>query len=266
MKKLQLVLVAALAFANTYAQKLPKVQQASLHAPANIKIDGKAIEWGDNIQAYNKPTGFYYRVSNDDKSLYLVVKATDPSVARKIIGGGISLTVYTSGEKSQKDAPRITFPVFDERAKQYIDYIKPDGKTDISSELYPDSLITVNNRRLSAMAKTMSFMRGDDADSLLSVYNDHGLQAAMLFDNKMALTVEIAIDIKLLKRGLERTGKILYHVASNAVDPINFNGYNIVYNADGTTMMQLTPGALSTRDFEDGPHTTDFWGEYTLAK
>lgn len=266
MKKLQLLLLSLLAFANGYAQKLPDKQEGGLRAPADVKIDGKATEWRGNIRGYNKPTGFYYHITNDDKSLYLVVRATDPSVARKIIGGGISFTIYTSGKKSEKAAPRITFPVFEEHAKQYIVYKKPEGTIANSSELYPDSMITVNNRRLSAMAKTMSFRRGDNADTLLSVYNDHGLQAAMLFDNKMVLTVEIAIDLKLLKRDLESSGKILYHVESNAVDPINFNGYNIVYNADGTTMMQVTPGALTARDFEEGPHTTDFWGEYALAK
>jgi hypothetical protein len=265
-KKLQLMLLGTLGFANAHAQKLPNKQEGNVRAPVDVKIDGKAVEWRDNIQGYNKPTGFYYHITNDDKSLYLVVRATDPSVARKIIGGGISFTIYTSGKKSQKDAARITFPVFEEHAKQYIVYKKPEGATANSSEFFPDSMITVNNRKLSGMAKTVSFRQGDNADTLLSVYNDHGLQAAMLFDNKMALTVEIAIDLKLINRDLESTGKILYHVESNAVDPINFNGYNIVYNADGTTMMQVTPGALTTRDFEEGPHTTDFWGEYTLAK
>jgi hypothetical protein len=55
MKKLQLLLLAVLAFANANAQKLPNVQQVSLRAPANIKIDGKATEWS-GFKALNTAT------------------------------------------------------------------------------------------------------------------------------------------------------------------------------------------------------------------
>lgn len=40
------------------AQKLPNLQQSSMRAPANIKIDGKPIEWGQ-YQAYNRATEIF---------------------------------------------------------------------------------------------------------------------------------------------------------------------------------------------------------------
>lgn len=43
MRKMQLLLFATIVFANASAQKLPGVQQISLRAPADIKIDGKAV-------------------------------------------------------------------------------------------------------------------------------------------------------------------------------------------------------------------------------
>ncbi|HCN82336.1 MAG TPA: hypothetical protein DIT07_01770, partial [Sphingobacteriaceae bacterium] len=61
----------------TSAQKLPNIQEASLRAPAGIKVDGKATEWNNQFQAYNKATEIFYTISNDDDKLYLAVQATD---------------------------------------------------------------------------------------------------------------------------------------------------------------------------------------------
>lgn len=67
-----LTMICLLAFTNTQAQKLPKVQQASLHAPANIKIDGKATEWEGKFEAYNPGSRVFYTLSNDSENLYLI--------------------------------------------------------------------------------------------------------------------------------------------------------------------------------------------------
>ena len=40
-----------------HAQKLPKVQKTSIRAPENIKIDGKANEWDNKYQAFNRKFG-----------------------------------------------------------------------------------------------------------------------------------------------------------------------------------------------------------------
>ena len=41
----------------------------------NLKIDGKANEWGESFAASNKRTSLLYSLANDDKNLYLVIKA-----------------------------------------------------------------------------------------------------------------------------------------------------------------------------------------------
>ena len=56
------------------AQKLPNVQQASLRAPENVKVDGKPTEWGDKLQAYNKATDVFYTIANDYNNLYLIIQ------------------------------------------------------------------------------------------------------------------------------------------------------------------------------------------------
>ncbi len=46
-------------------QKLPNIQTASLRASANIKVDGKAAEWGNKLEAYNNTTEVFYTLAND---------------------------------------------------------------------------------------------------------------------------------------------------------------------------------------------------------
>jgi len=98
-------------YLTTQAQKLPNVQLASVRAPADIKIDGKATEWNYPFQAYNRATDVFYTLSNDDDNLYLTLQATDEDIIRKIINGRISFTINKSGKKSEQDAVVITYPL-----------------------------------------------------------------------------------------------------------------------------------------------------------
>ena len=52
MKRITIIFLTTLWFASVQAQKLPNKQEISFRAPANVKIDGKATEWGD-FKAYN---------------------------------------------------------------------------------------------------------------------------------------------------------------------------------------------------------------------
>jgi len=83
-KKIIPVILFSIAFLNTHAQTLPKVQEASLRAPDNIKIDGKPTEWNNQFQAYNTATDLFYTIANDDQNLYLVIQAKKPLSISKI--------------------------------------------------------------------------------------------------------------------------------------------------------------------------------------
>src|SRR5690349_21603114 len=113
--KLILIVLSMLVALVVNAQKLPSTQQASLHAPANIKIDGKPTEW-NKFQAYNHNTDIFYTLSNDDEKLYFTVQATDPDVINRIVGGGITLTVQKSTNKKDKSKMSITYPIIDNKA------------------------------------------------------------------------------------------------------------------------------------------------------
>src|SRR5688572_11269819 len=96
---------------STSAQKLPAVQQVSIRAPANVKIDGKATEWGQ-MKAYNKPTELNYTVANDDKKLYLVVQTDVSNVYNRISNGGLKFVIQKNSSKKDEGAPFVKFPFF----------------------------------------------------------------------------------------------------------------------------------------------------------
>jgi len=96
-----IVLVAIASIAN--AQKQPQVQEVSIRAPDNVKIDGKITEWPNPFQtvknndiylsAYNSSSRVYYTVANDDKNLYFVIRGLGTGVANKMLAGGLTITI-----------------------------------------------------------------------------------------------------------------------------------------------------------------------------
>ena len=89
----------------------------------------------------------------------------------------------------------------------------------------------------------VSGLKGID-DPALSIYNTQGIKAMVLFDNKMALTYELALPLKYLDFA--------------AADHFR---YNIMLNG---RILPADPRVTYPADDLDAP--TDFWGEYALAK
>jgi len=250
------------------AQKLPNIQQTNLRAPANIKTDGRATEWDNQFQAYNRATNIFYTLSNDDNNLYLTVQAVDEDIIRKIISGRVSLTINKSGKKSDLDAIVISYPIFDSKNKPVIN-LKDKPKIVPGSEISlhkADSFMYVNNKQMTDRAKMIKVMGIKTLDTLISVYNEDGIKAAALFDNKMSYTVEMAVSLKLLDLSVNDAAKFSYNLRLNGVAMDDVPGINITRAPNGTILSidihkdQMLPNGQGMTV------PTDFWGEYTLAK
>lgn len=241
------------------AQKLPNKQVLSLRAPANIKIDGKAAEWGDKFQAYNNATGVFYTMANDDENLYLTIKATAPDVIKRILNGSITLTINKEG-KNDKGGMSITYPFFDGHTpmleaifKNQPQIIEGSASSVSSANEYMDD----NNRKLAAKIKYIKVSGIPGLDTLVSVYNGDGIKAAALFDNTMAYTYELAVSLKNLGLSIDNPVKFNHNIRINAVAG---HGYTIERNAQG----KITTYEKTEVDGQLGQAATGFWGEYTL--
>ncbi len=284
MKKITLLLLAALGFIQVNAQKLPAVQTTSLRAPANIKIDGKTADWDDKFEAKNPTTDLLYTLANDDKKLYLVAQTDVETVIKRITNGGIKLVIQKNGSKSEIGAATVKFPYRQKGAAILtfsflpstairVTHFKNGNTTTTVKGMQPlskdeeekmaDSLTKEYNKKLIGNLKWIYTHGITAVDSLIPIYNDKGIEAAVLFDNNKAYTYELAIDLKTLGLSAANGDKFSYHLIVNA-EP---NKYAVTLS-NGIWMPGVTEETKQQVEALYAPFgaTTDFWGEYTLAK
>jgi hypothetical protein len=231
--------------------------------PANVKIDGKATEWNNGLQAYNKSTNIFYTIANNKDILYLIIQAKETDIIKKIIGGGVVFSIDKTGTKSDKHNISITFPILNDGDKIAITAPFNELKAQSGSS---DSLLRAMNTNLSARAKEIGIegIKGLP-DSLISVYNEDGIKAVALFDDKGILTYELAISLKQLDMPANGLTKFNYRIRVNG---ITSSHKPIIHQTpDGPITVTTTLRVLNTSNsnFEFMNTPTDFWGEYTLA-
>jgi len=235
MKLTLFALISILFTVSVYAQKLPNTQSQSIWA-GKIKVDGKLDDWNKELPAYNRENNLWYSLANDDKYLYLAVKK-DKFPTKAYSRGGIKLFISTKEIKKTEGLPTITFPV-----------IVVDGKP-VPFKEWND----IDVRHIPGVT-----------DTLISIYNDHGIQVAWNLDETeigKIYTYELAIPLKLLSIS---PGQTIY--------------YNMLLR--GTRSKPLRPGqvspiAVSTphvpvseevkQRLIDSDTWTDFWATYKLA-
>lgn len=247
----------------TYAQKLPNVQKNNLPAPANIKIDGKATEWNDTYQAYNKATEVYYTLANNNENLYLGIKAIDPVIIKKILGGGITFTISKTGQRNDPAPATITFPVIDPKLEQPSIMVSLGDFSDKNGPANKDSIINVVNKKLTAAVKEIKVKRLNLVDdSTVSVYNNIGLKTGISINKNGALVYELMVPLKFLKKE-GKLSQFAYNIMLNVATTITRTV------ATGNVVVTGIPRNVSTNsgiDFQTIAYPTDFWGEYTLAQ
>lgn len=288
MKKITLSLLLALAFLQVNAQKLPNTQKVSVWAPQNIKIDGKATDWNNKFEANNPTVELLYTIANDDKKLYLVAQTNVETVINRISSGGIKLIIQKNDTKNDEGAAVVKFPYLEkgnsitfylsnqviriQNSSNAFDRENSIPSKEVEDERGADSVMKVNNKKLTSGLKWIYTHGIAGIDSLIPIYNDKGIEAAVSFDVKKVYTCEIAIDLKLLELSATKADKFAYHLVVNG-EPNKYSP--IVRPIMGLSDPNGTPSsgeqlraantAVQSRYALRGA-TTDFWGEYTLAK
>ncbi len=260
------------------AQKLPGVQEKSLHAPATVKIDGNLKEWGDDFQAYNKATGIYYTMANDEKNLYFIMRSSDQVINNKFIGGGISITINTTGKKNDKNAYVIEYPLVDLAGlRKQVMSLKPTAQTPTTPGMSGmDSATVAMRRRALTTIKEIKLtgFAADVPDQVISVYNGYSIKTAVDYDDKGNLSCEIAIPLKYLHLN---GNAFAYNIKMNGINMVALMHPEMSGNLaagdgnGGDRQYSATPDmppamARAMGDMQNMVSPTDFWGEYTLAK
>ncbi|HEY0246451.1 MAG TPA: hypothetical protein VGC01_12865 [Mucilaginibacter sp.] len=254
-----LVLAGVYSVFTLKAQKLPTEQTVTVALPSAFKIDGFANEWDNKFQARSKNTDVNYTLANNGQSLYLVVQATDPIIIKKIIGGGITFTINTSGQRADTAPFSLTFPVVEDKFQLSI-FSTVNELTIESNQQLKDSLINAANKKIAPLTKTIK-AKGFKTitDTLLSIYNDTGIKSAALINTSGALTCEFLVPINLLGITPNSGKPIAYNVMLNgttSIKSVNFGG----------VIVSTIPRSLSIKpsDTSISQYPTDFWGSYLI--
>ncbi len=256
MRKLLTFLLVLTAFFSAYPQKLPKVQTASVRAPANIKIDGKIIEWGDKFQAYNTATDVYYTLSNDDENLYLALRVKEPYVFDNIIKHGLRFTVNHSTNKKDVSPVIITYPAMTHDDRWAILNLIATRSNEGASKPVNNSAEALNSL-LKAKSKFIKVEGiSDIVDKEIPLYNDRGITAVSAFEKPFAYVYELAIPLKYLSLSSGGTTAFSYQIKINYPDP----------NEKRPPQPPPPPNVKVFESLKVSVAITDFSGEYTLAK
>jgi hypothetical protein len=290
-KRLLFAVLLILTGLKIFAQShLKDVQATSVWAPANVKIDGSISEWEDSFQAYNKSTKLFYTLSNNEKYLYLAITSTDAANNNKIVAGGITLTINTAGKKKDKGAYSLTFPVISRTSRGQRGRGGRFGARSQTNEA-DTAIANAAHRQLISASKEIKVLGFKDVDdTLISIYNEYGIKAAIGYDTLGNYAYELAVPLKLLGISPDNTPEIAYNIKVNGLQvgagAGGFRGSNDgnggqggggfaggggrgggAGGSGGGGRRGGSPGGgNSNADFEDLTSPTDFWGKYTLAK
>ena len=253
---------------NANAQKLPKVQQASVRAPKEIKINGRANEWG-KFKSYNPANLISYTLANDDDNLYLVISASDRYAIEKISQGGITFTINANKIKDLTDTTAyslaLKYPIvvvgkylgIGVNARTYQD-LKGDT---IKYKKVIDSIIMTTNKGFTQAYKEI-YVTGKQVNfnPVVSIYNTQGIRVAATFSKKMEYTYELAVPLKHI--GTITNKEFSYNIRLNGPPTIE----------DWVKAGKYPPPTVANNDGSVNFNNqylyfpTDFWGTYSLAK
>ncbi len=265
----KLTLCCLLFVPRAFAQKLPEVQKGGMRAPATVKIDGKLDEWG-SLSAYNKRIVVYYSIANDDENLYLIIRSDNWLITSKILQGGLTFTVSTSGKKD-KDVVAVTFPVVGDKELQAIirELPKPSnsdkpmsGAQQKEAEVRFETAMAASNRKLITQYKFIALkgIKGI-AEKEISIYNDLGIKTGAFIETGGAYTSELALPLKYLNLTANNSTLINYNIKLLAKHVLTGMTIPFIISQDGS--LPPGPGGVDRRSMTED---TDFWGEYLLKK
>lgn len=272
--KLFYALILIFAGIEATAQKLPDIQTTTLAVPATIRIDGKNTEW-NNFSAENKRTSLIYSIANDDKNLYLAIKAASNDAITKILAGGISFSVNTKGKKKEDESFSITYPLI---ARANV--ARPAGQAgggfnrqrmgqnrqEQSQEQRDSAAYEQRKVQLAGVKEIKIKGFANIPDSLISIYNEYGIKAIAKMDEQKAYFCEIAIPLSTLQISIDDKKEIAYQIKLNGRQGGGGN-FAMRTNAGGF-------GGGNRGGFGGGNNTaqqdlmvaTDFWGKYIIQK
>lgn len=242
------------------AQNLPSIQDKPVALPTNHKVDGSALEWDNKFSAFNKSNGIYYTIANDAKKFYLIVKADESEIIKKIINQGIAFSINNDTSKLS-----VVYPVYEkEKRPLFLPIEKRKNVKTNDGKIINDSLKNNFNQKINENLFKIG-VEGISSvkDSLISIYNPQGIRVAGKFDENIFYTLEIAIPLEFLPN----QNQINYTIQLNGVP----GKITIINSAKGNRISYVRHGVnwllgFATPENYAMAYPSSLMGKYILYK
>ena len=241
-------------------------QQLSAKAPSTIKVDGKNMEWSEKGFISNKAVALSYAMANDNEYLYFTITAIDPLTIKKIIAGGITLTLAPEKKLKTDKNIAITYPYFEKDNFPSIrlrDRPLISEKSNVKSAQV-DSFLKVIDKKLVDSAKNIKVLGVPKMDTILSIYNSEGIKAASHFDKNFSFIYELSFPMKFVQYVESSMNIFFFNIRLNGSD--KSEGSVIEDIPGGTRIRSTYTKAPSYNEMMYILSPTDCWGQYKIFK
>lgn len=180
-----LILTATISFAQSYEARWQKTP---------VMADGISSEWSSPLRFSDTKSGLQYAVTNDDKNLYICVKATGTATRMQILTSGMKIWIDANGRK--KYPTSIYFPMPLSRGEMKPDNSglqqgRPGGERPSGK---PDEMDFRKMFKNQGLKITLAgFKTG--CDGTFNIGESTQIKAAMDRDESNALTCEFIVPI-----------------------------------------------------------------------
>ena len=151
-----------------------------------VIADGDLKDWNLPLQYYDEDSRLNYSMSNDDKNLYICVRAGDQQSQFKMIRAGFNVWIDTTGKKNQTVG--IRFPLDEKLLPHHSPIQHEKGRKQDMNELMSKMVLEQSQMQL------LGFKNAGNGVSPLR--NESGIAAAIKWDSTGVLAYEAVIPFK----------------------------------------------------------------------
>lgn len=211
-----LLLLSIAGFCNStaYAQDTDPDREVNIWAQQPIVIDGNSAEWHEPLNNYNTGTKLAFALANDRDNLYLIIESLDEMTTRKVISGGLTLTINTAGKK--KDGFKINFLGMN-RPPQPAG-TAADSLAEKKHEAHENWSADKDSHETAIHVIEVAGFK-NIPDGALSVPNQQNIQIAAAFNQRRDYICELAIPLTELGLTGAEVKAIAYNIKFNKKNP-----------------------------------------------
>ncbi|MFI5150885.1 MAG: hypothetical protein ACHQRM_14205 [Bacteroidia bacterium] len=151
-----------------------------------VKADGIPDEWSKPLRFYDNTTKLQYAFTNDKRTIYVCIRATDEQTQKKILAGGLQLWIDTTGKGKEKTGILFPMPVAIE---------KTEGNGTSKKEDNPEDYKPRKSTRLTGNEMQLSGFKAP-VGGIVPLQNMDGIMVNIKMDKDEILNYEALIPFK----------------------------------------------------------------------